>query len=52
MDIPFNIPVDRETKIRVVSGGTPPEDPAVETLIFPVAEPVHDPGRSVRPGGA
>jgi len=37
MDIPFNIPVDRETKIHVVSGGTPPEDPAVETLIFPVA---------------
>lgn len=35
MDIPFNIPVDRETKIRVVSGGAPPEDPAVETLIFP-----------------
>jgi predicted dehydrogenase len=37
MDIPFNIPVDRETRIRVVSGGAPPEDPAVETLIFPVA---------------
>jgi len=36
MDIPFNIPPDRETKIRVVSGGAPPEDPAVETLIFPV----------------
>ena len=36
MDIPFNIPVDRETKIFVVSGGAPPEDPAVETLIFPV----------------
>lgn len=36
MDIPFNIPVDRETKIRVVSGGAPPEDPAVETLIFPI----------------
>ena len=36
MDIPFNIPVDRETKIHVVSGGAPPEEPAVETLIFPI----------------
>ena len=34
IEIPFNIPPDRETKIFVVSGGEPPIEPATETLVF------------------
>jgi predicted dehydrogenase len=34
IEIPFNIPPDRETRIFVVSGGEPPIEPATETLVF------------------
>jgi predicted dehydrogenase len=34
MEIPFNIPPDRETTIFVVSGGEPPVAPATEALSF------------------
>ncbi len=39
IDIPFNIPPDRPTHVRVVSGGDPPVAPAVETLTFETADP-------------
>jgi predicted dehydrogenase len=39
IDIPFNIPPDRPTRVRVVHGGNPPVDPAVETLTFDAADP-------------
>ena len=35
IEIPFNIPPDRETRIFVTSGGRPPEAPATETFVFP-----------------
>jgi predicted dehydrogenase len=35
IEIPFNIPPDRETRIFVTAGGRPPEAPATETLVFP-----------------
>jgi len=35
IEIPFNIPPDRETTIFVVSGGEPPVAPATEALVFP-----------------
>ena len=34
IEIPFNIPPDRETRIFVISGGEPPVKPATETLVF------------------
>jgi predicted dehydrogenase len=37
MEIPFNIPPDRETTIFVISGGEPPVAPATEALMFPAA---------------
>jgi len=37
IEIPFNIPWDRETRIFVTSGGDPPEAPATETITFPAA---------------
>ena len=37
--IPFNIPPDRPTEVRVVSGGDPPVSPNVEVLTFPPADP-------------
>ena len=37
IEIPFNIPWDRETRIFLTSGGDPPEAPATETITFPVA---------------
>jgi predicted dehydrogenase len=37
--IPFNIPPDRPTEVHVVAGGDPPVAPAVETLVFPPADP-------------
>ncbi len=37
IEIPFNIPPDRETTIFVVSGGEPPVAPATEALVFPAA---------------
>lgn len=34
IEIPFNIPADRPTRIHVIAGGKPPADPHVETLTF------------------
>ena len=35
IEIPFNIPPDRETRIFVTAGGEPPVAPATETIVFP-----------------
>ncbi len=35
IEIPFNIPSDRETRIFLTRGGDPPEAPATETMRFP-----------------
>ena len=35
IEIPFNIPPDRETRIFVTTGGDPPVAPATETIAFP-----------------
>ena len=37
--IPFNIPPDRPTEVRIVAGGDPPVAPNIEILTFPVADP-------------
>lgn len=37
--IPFNIPPDRPTTVRLVSGGDPPVAPNVELLSFDAADP-------------
>jgi predicted dehydrogenase len=37
--IPFNIPPDRPTEIRIASGGDPPVAPGIETLTFEPADP-------------
>lgn len=34
LDIPFNIPPDMSSNLRLISGGAPPADPAVETISF------------------
>ena len=34
IEIPFNIPPDRDTRVFVVSGGAPPVAPAMEELVF------------------
>jgi predicted dehydrogenase len=39
VDIPFNIPPDRPTAIRVIAGGNPPTDPATEVMTFATADP-------------
>jgi predicted dehydrogenase len=39
VEIPFNVPVDRETRIHLFQGGDPPADPAVETFTFAPADP-------------
>jgi predicted dehydrogenase len=39
MEIPFNIPPDRPTRVFVTAGGDPPVDPATETLTFETADP-------------
>ena len=39
VEIPFNIPPDRPTRIHVASGGDPPVSPETETLTFPAADP-------------
>jgi predicted dehydrogenase len=39
VDIPFNIPPDRPTRIHVYHGGRPPTDPGVETIEFGVEDP-------------
>ncbi|MDH4352379.1 MAG: Gfo/Idh/MocA family oxidoreductase [Actinomycetota bacterium] len=38
VEIPFNIPSDRPTRILRTSGGEPPVAPATETLTFPPAD--------------
>lgn len=37
LEIPFNIPPDRETRVFVTSGGSPPVAPDTEVLTFPAA---------------
>ncbi len=39
VEIPFNIPPDRPTRIFVTAGGDPPVAPATETLTFDTADP-------------
>ena len=39
IEIPFNIPPDRETRITVTRGAAGPVDPPTETLTFPEADP-------------
>jgi len=38
IDIPFNIPPDRPTKVFVTAGGDPPVAPSTETLTFPAVD--------------
>jgi predicted dehydrogenase len=37
IEIPFNIPPDRETRIFLTRGGEPPTAPNTETLLFPAS---------------
>jgi predicted dehydrogenase len=39
IEIPFNIPPDRPTRIVITAGGDPPVAPDSEVLTFPVADP-------------
>jgi len=39
IEIPFNIPPDRPTRVFVTAGGEPPVAPAVETLTFQTKDP-------------
>lgn len=39
VEIPFNIPPDRPTRISVFAGGTPPVAPNIETHEIPAADP-------------
>ena len=39
IDIPFNIPPDRPTKVFVTAGGDPPVAPATEVIVFPTTDP-------------
>jgi len=39
VEIPFNIPPDRPTRIFVTAGGDPPVAPGTETLTFDAADP-------------
>ena len=39
IEIPFNIPPDRPTRIFVTAGGDPPVAPATETITFAAADP-------------
>lgn len=38
VEIPFNIPPDRETRIFVTAGGDPPADPDTVTITFPAVD--------------
>ncbi len=38
VEIPFNIPPDRETTVLLTAGGNPPVAPATRTLTFPIAD--------------
>ncbi len=39
IEIPFNIPPDRPTRITITAGGDPPVTPASEVIEFPTADP-------------
>ncbi len=39
IEIPFNVPPDRPTRVSVIAGGDPPVAPATETLTFDTADP-------------
>ena len=39
IEIPFNIPPDRPTRITITAGGDPPVAPASEVIEFPAADP-------------
>jgi predicted dehydrogenase len=39
IEIPFNIPPDRPTRVHVIAGGDPPVAPNTETLTFATADP-------------
>jgi predicted dehydrogenase len=39
IEIPFNIPPDRPTRVFVTAGGDPPVAPLTETITFEVADP-------------
>jgi predicted dehydrogenase len=39
IEIPFNIPPDRPTRISLTAGGDPPVAPATETFVFDTADP-------------
>ena len=39
VDIPFNIPPDRPTRVRVIAGGEPPVAPGEDVLEFATADP-------------
>lgn len=39
VEIPFNIPPDRPTRLQVIAGGDPPVAPAVEVHEVPAADP-------------
>jgi predicted dehydrogenase len=39
IEIPFNIPPDRPTRVFVTAGGDPPVAPATETITFDTADP-------------
>ena len=39
IEIPFNIPPDRPTRISVTAGGEPPVAPTIEVMSFPVTDP-------------
>ncbi|MFL5710055.1 MAG: gfo/Idh/MocA family oxidoreductase, partial [Chloroflexota bacterium] len=42
IEIPFNIPPDRPTRIFVTAGGEPPVAPDTETISFETADPYTD----------
>jgi predicted dehydrogenase len=39
IEIPFNIPPDRPTRVLITAGGEPPVAPATEVIVLPVADP-------------
>lgn len=39
IEIPFNIPPDRPTRVYLTHGGAPPCDPATQTITFDTADP-------------
>ncbi len=39
IEIPFNVPPDRPTRVMLTAGGDPPVAPATEIITFPAADP-------------